>query len=77
MIARIRRGLIQHTDRFSVQSSVLSFEANVTNPGHILFAEAVVVLKEEGDRGRRVPVRPVHRDLCDIGCLWKLEILDW
>lgn len=63
MISRIGRGLIQHTDRFAIESQPSAAEAQIGDDGVVVVAVGMVGLDKERDAGRAVPERAAERDL--------------
>lgn len=76
MVARIRSRLVHHTNRLAIQSHKLALEPNVSDLRDVLLPAAPVILEEQRDRGRRVPVRAVQGQLENILPGLRLRHLD-
>lgn len=76
MILRISSSLIKEVNRLARQLQELSLKPNIANLSNFLLAITPVILKEERDRGSRVPVCAIQRQFKDISARNGLRDLD-
>jgi hypothetical protein len=77
MITRIRRCLVHDTNRLLIQLHEISLKRKIANDRLLLLAITPVILEEQRQASRRVEIRPLDRNLLDVGGLRYRELLSW
>lgn len=76
MILGIRSSLIKEVDRLPGQLHKLPLEPHISHLRNVLLAITPVILKEQSNRGSRVPMRAIERDLENVFAGYWLRNLD-